>query len=281
MLVQDDLGMPREIDIFEELERQLEREKKSASEYPESYRLADIMNSAGGRNYRSGSEGGESYMTHEDFMRLIVDETRINEYGKNPARADHSAVRPAAPYNVRQVVKAGAGASSYECVIDGDSYYGRKIEESDTTLAGFTGKMIDRWFPTPEVVKHDRKIRRRIASSAAGIAWVMIFALVLALPIVLGVLKSEASGDLLVNRERLAELESEEARLQAEFESSIDLREVENVAVNEYGMIKLNQSTIKVLRINGTDSIESFSETKSNSLVPALLSALGIRSGNE
>ena len=46
-------------------------------------------------------------------------------------------------------------------------------------------------------------------------------------------------------------------------------------------MIKLNQSTLKVLRLNDIDTIESFSEKEDTSLVPALLSALGIRVGNE
>ena len=46
-------------------------------------------------------------------------------------------------------------------------------------------------------------------------------------------------------------------------------------------MIKLNDSTIRVLRLNDIDSIESFTDKKSNSVVPALLSALGIRVGDE
>ncbi len=276
----EDLCIPREIDIYEELERQIEREKKSAAENPASYRLADIMNSASGDNYRSGRDAGNPYMTHDDFMRLIVAETKIGSYGKNNTCVQRSECRPAAPYHVRQAVKAGADGS-YESVINGDQCYSLKLEPSATTFSGFVSGVVDKWFPITTVLKPDRKVRRRMASSAAGIAWVMIFVLVLALPIALGVLKSEAAGELTDMRRELAALEAEEARLSAEFESSIDLREVENIAVNEYGMIKLDQSTIRVLRINGTDSIESFSGSRSNSLVPALLSALGIRSGNE
>ena len=82
----------------------------------------------------------------------------------------------------------------------------------------------------------------RLASSAAGIAWVMIFAIVLALPITLAVLKSEASANLNDKRQELAILESEAERLESEFEGKLDLREIERIAVNEYGMIKLNET---------------------------------------
>ena len=64
-------------------------------------------------------------------------------------------------------------------------------------------------------------------------------------------------------------------------ESGLDLREIESIAVNELGMIRLNQSTLKVLHLNDIDTIESFSDSKEESIVPALLSALGIRVGNE
>ena len=47
------------------------------------------------------------------------------------------------------------------------------------------------------------------------------------------------------------------------------------------GMIKLNESTIKVLRLNDMDSIESFQSDKRPTIVPALLSALGIRESGE
>ncbi len=279
----DEIESIKETSINEELERQLERENKSAAEYPESYRLADIMNSAGGNNYRSGCDIAGPYMTHEDFVRLIVAETKIGSYGKNPARVSREAVRPAAVYNVRSLLSASESAvcSGYESVISGGGHYVARVEGSDTTIGGGAARMIDRWFPACTVVRPDRKVRRRLASSAAGIAWVLIFALIVALPIALGVIKSEASAELISKREDLAALEDREAQLIAELESSIDLREVERIAISDYGMIKLEQSTLRVLRLGGADSIESFSDTKSNSLVPALLSALGIRSGNE
>ena len=103
----------------------------------------------------------------------------------------------------------------------------------------------------------------------------------LSLPITLAVLKSEALSNLNAKQDELYTLENKEADLIAEFESSLDLRYIESIAVNEIGMIKLNDSTIKVLKLNDFDSIESFNDKKSNSVVPALLSALGIRSNDE
>jgi len=272
-------------DIKAELELQLEREKKSASEYPESYRLNDIMNSVGGNSYRSGDVEGVRVMTHEDYIRLIVAETKIPEYGKSPRATYHVNPHPASVYTVREcgdsLLERKDVSSVRESVIDGDGYHVSRIEYSDTTVAGTVTRFFDKWFPSHTVVKPERKYRRRMASSAAGIAWVMIFAIVIALPITLGVLKSEATSDLIDKKNELAALESTEARLEAEFESMIDLREIERIAVNEYSMIKLNQSTIRVLRLNDIDTVESFSETKSRSVVPALLSALGIRVSGE
>ncbi|MBQ4141773.1 MAG: hypothetical protein IJD70_10585 [Clostridia bacterium] len=272
-------------DIKAELALQVERERKSASEYPESYKLSDIMNSAGGNSYRSGEVDGVRVMTHEDYIRLIVAETSIPEYGKNPRSTYHVDPRPASVYTVRECGKALAdteGMSSVrESVIDGEGYSVSRVEYSDTTVSGSVTRFFDSWFPSHTVVKPERKYRRRVASSAAGIAWVMIFALVIALPITLGVLKSEATSKLVEKKNELAALENTEARLEAEFESMLDLREIEKIAVNEYGMIKLNESTIRVLRLNDFDSIESFPESKRESVVPALLSALGIRPSGE
>lgn len=272
-------------DIKAELERQVERERKSASEYPASYKLSDIMNSVSGNSYRSGDAGGVRVMTHEDYIRLIVAETNIPEYGKSPRASYHVDPRPATIYTVRECGKAlaesGSTSSVRESVIDGDGYSVSRVEYSDTTVSGTVTRFFDKWFPSHTVVKPERKYRRRVASSAAGIAWVMIFALVLALPITLGVLKSEATSELADRRNELAALENREARLEAEFESGLDLREIESLAVNEYGMIKLSESTVRVLRLNDVDTIESFSENDRGSVVPALLSALGIRISGE
>lgn len=271
-------------DINAELELQIEREKKSVSEFPEFYKLSDIMSSSFGNGYRSGDACGAKVMTYEDYIRLIVAETRIPEYGKCKRESYQVDPRPAAVYTVRECGKALANSgvsSSCESVIDGDGYSVSRVESSDTTVYGSFKRFLVDWAPLHTVRRPERKYRRRLASSAAGIAWVMIFAVVLALPITLGVLKSEASSDLTEKRNELAALELAEERLEAEFESQLDLREIEKVAINDYGMIKLNQSTIRVLRLNDIDSIESFSEAERTPVVPALLSALGIRVSDE
>jgi hypothetical protein len=222
-------------------------------------------------------------MTYEDYVRLIVAETHIPEYGKCKREGYRVNPRPATVYTVRECGKALAqsGNSSCESVIDGDGYSVMRVEGSDTTVYGGIKRFVNQWAPMHVVKRPERKYRRRLASSAAGIAWVMIFTIVLALPITLGVLKSEATSELAQMKNELAALELAEERLEAEFESSLDLREIEKVAVNDYGMIRLNQSTIKVLRLNDADSIESFSEVERTPVVPALLNALGIRISEE
>lgn len=272
-----------DIDIKLELELQLERERKSAEEFPEFYRLADMMESREGASYRSGSYCGKRFMSHDDFYRIILEKTRIPLYDKDFDPAEECISRPAAPYQVlgcgREMV--GAGASVCENVIDGQNCEIARVESSDTDLRGFIRRMIEQWFPAHTTERQDRKYRRRLGSAAAGIAWAMIFVLVLALPIVLGVLKSEAITTLNLKRDELRTLEKTEEVLRAEFESSLDLRQIEDVALNEIGMIKLNDSTVRLLRLNEIDTIESFSDKKSNPALPALLSALGIRAGDE
>ena len=271
-------------DINAELEIQVERERKSASDYPEFYKLSDIMNTSFGNGYRSGDACGTKVMTYEDYVRLIVAETRIPEYGKRKRESYQVDPRPAAVYTVRECGKALADSdisSSCESVIDGDGYSVTRVESSDTTACGSFKRFLTDWAPMHTVRRPERKYRRRLASSAAGIAWVMIFAVVLALPITLGVMKSEASSELAEMKNELAALELEREHLEADFESGLDLREIEKVAINDYGMIKLNQSTIRVLRLNDMDSIESFSEAERTPVVPALLSALGIRALDE
>jgi hypothetical protein len=271
-------------DINAELELQFARERKSVSEYPELYKLSDMMSSSAGNGYRSGEACGAKVMTYEDYIRMIVSETRIPEYGKSKRESYHSNPRPATVYTVRECGKALSQseiASSCESVIDGDGFSVMRVEGSDTSLSGGVRRFLAQWAPMHVVRRPERKYRRRLASSAAGIAWVMIFTIVLALPITLGVLKSEATSELAQMKNELAALELAEERLEAEFESSLDLREIEKVAVNDYGMIRLNQSTIKVLRLNDADSIESFSEVERTPVVPALLNALGIRISEE
>lgn len=271
-------------DINCELELQLERERKSVSEYPDFYKLSDIMTSVRGNSYRSGNACGEKIMTYEDYVKLIVAETHIPEYGKCKRDGAHINPRPATVYTVRECGKSlmqSGISSSCESVIDEDGYSVMRVEGSDTTVQGGFRRFLTQWAPMHAVRKPERKYRRRLASSAAGIAWVMIFAIVLALPITLGVLKSEASSELAEMKFELAALELEKERLEAEFESGLDLREIEKIAINNYGMIKLNQSTIRVLRLNDADSIESFSEAGRETIVPALLSALGIRVSEE
>ena len=282
----DVLGAADEdFDIKLEVELQLERERKSAAEFPEFFKLADMMESREGYAYRSGDNCGERYMTNEDYNRIILERTKISQYEMSAAAPERIIPRPAAAYSVvgcgRSMVGTGFASSVCENVIDSDGYGVARVERADTNLIGAIVRLIGQWFPAHTAERQKRVYRRRLASSAAGIAWVVIFALVLSLPIVLSVLKSEAMSELNAKQDELYALEKTEKELRAEFESSLDLREIESVAMNEIGMIKLNDSTIRLLKLNNIDSIESFSEKKSNSVVPALLSALGIHTGDE
>ena len=84
------------VDIRLDCELQLERERKSAEEFPEFYKLADVMDSGEGQLYRSGEFEGERYMTNDDYSRLILEKTKIPQYVMGAASSHISTPRPAA-----------------------------------------------------------------------------------------------------------------------------------------------------------------------------------------
>ena len=290
-------------DIKTDLAIQLESYRKTAAEYPEFYALENMMASPDGDAYRTGkievkrdmtseedecdmkSKEKQPYMTLEDYKRLVLERTRLSQYNLEGTKGAKVYERPATVYTVRQYGKALANtkdsSSAFESVMSDNGYEVVRVESSNTNLKDTIACYIKAWFPNHISVKQSRESRRNALSPLGGIAWVMIFALVLVLPIALSVIKSQAATELNQKSIQLAELEKVEAELRAEFDSSLDLREIERIATEEIGMIKLNDSTIRVLRLNDFDSIESFTDKKSNSVVPALLSALGIRPAEE
>lgn len=274
-------------EVREELEAQLRRERESLLDYSdEALSCLSFLSSGDVAQYRSGSVGGVAVMTYEDYERFIKERTRIPNYtiseGLKVAPED---IRPATVFNVRRcdtsLVASERDNSTSESVIEADGRRVSRIESSDTTLTGSILRIFDKYFPGNTVVTPGRRYRKRMSSAVAGMAWVAIFAIMLALPITLSVLKSETSADMIEMKDTLEELRDEIDNLGVELDSKNDLRVIEDIAVNEYGMISINESTMHLLRLNDIDIIESFENERDTGVVPALLSALGIRIGGE
>ncbi len=274
-------------EVREELEEQLRRERRSFLDYSEEARAClSFLSSGDVAQYRSGNVDGVAVMTYEDYERFIKERTRIPNYrvseGLKVAPED---IRPATVFNVRRcdtaLVSAERDNSANESVIEADGRRVSRVESSDTTLTGSILRLFDKWFPGNTVVTPGRRYRKRMSSAVAGMAWVAIFAIMLALPITLSVLKSEASADMIEMKDTLGELREEIDDLGVELDSKNDLRVIEDIAVNEYGMISINESTMHLLRLNDIDIIESYADEGDGGVVPTLLSALGIRISGE
>lgn len=275
------------IEVREELEAQLRRERNSFFDYGDEGRSClSFLSSPEFSSYRTGNAGGVAVMTYEDYERYIKERTGIPNYsiteGLKVAPED---IRPATVFNVRRcdgaIVSAEQDNSMNESVIEGDGRRVSKVESSDTTFAGAILKLLDKCFPGNTVITPNRRYRKRMTSAMAGLAWVAIFAVMLALPITLSVLKSETSSDMIEMKDTLTELREEIDDLNVELDSKNDLRVIEQIAKNEYGMISINESTMHLLKLNDIDIIESYSDSSSTGVVPALLSALGIRTSGE
>ena len=190
-------------------------------------------------------------------------------------------MRPATVYQVRASGKSLVGdknvPSSVEPVIASDGLVLSHMEKSDTTCFGACRRLMNQWFPASSIIKPPYAERRRMNSAFAGVAWVIIFAIILSLPIVLNTMKLSLISSINDNRSALTRLREEEARLAAEYETSIDLLKIDDYARNELGMVKAFEANVNLLILNENDQVEAFDDKKTVGVLPTLLSALGIR----
>jgi hypothetical protein len=106
---------------------------------------------------------------------------------------------------------------------------------------------------------------------------VLIFCVILIVPITLSVVMHETSGEIAEMQEDLRAMQTIADDLQIKLDDKNDLELIEDIAINKYGMIKLDDSNSKFLRLNGMDTIERFDTNSDNKIVLALLNALGIQ----
>lgn len=261
------------------------REAASVRENPEAYRYGEIMEHDRYNRYRTGNGG--SVMTVDDVQRIYKDETGKSvtaEVRRAALAAGNDAdARPASPYRVLEArVPDAANSSEFvgkrELVQSGATETLAKVECSDVSAYRRVDGIIRKWFPENKIIK--AKGRKSINPMSA-IAMSLIFCIVLVLPITLSVMLHETSSEIGALSEELREIETIADDLQVKLDDKNDLALIEELAINKYGMIKLEEGNSKYLRLNGMDMIESFDTNGDNDVMLALLSALGIRVSDE
>lgn len=272
---------------------QRSKEADSMRENPDAYRFGEIMEHDRANLYRTAVYNGRHVMTVEDAKRIYFDETgrRSDTIARvmaasSPERNNRvqpaMPSRPAAPYRVLRTGNENENDFSGETglIFGADGKRPATVEKPAPAGQSKFGAALERLFPGERIAK----VRGRRINSfpAAALALVLIFALVLLIPVTMTVLIHQASSDVNDLGSELREMQSTADELRVELDRKNDLKVIEDIAINQYGMIRLEQSTSRFLRLNRADAIESYTAgTESSGVVPALLSALGIRVGND
>lgn len=264
---------------------QKNREAASVRENPEAYRFGQIMEHDRYNRYRTGDGG--NVMTVDDVQRIYRDETGKSvtaEVRRAALAAGNDAdARPASPYRVLETRHPDAANSSEfvgktQLVQSGATETVAKVEYSDVSAYRRADGIIRKWFPDDKIVKAKG---RKTINPLSAIAMSLIFCLVLMLPITLSVMLHNTSSEISELGDELREIQTIADDLQVKLDDKNDLALIEELAVNKYGMIKLEEGNSKYLRLNGMDMIESFDTNGDNDVMLALLSALGIRISDE
>lgn len=253
---------------------QRHREAKTARDNP-SYFYGELMEHDAGRQYRTGDFGN---MTVNDVRRLRRDYTG-NTNIPILATPCCTEIRPASPYRVLAYAhptqrNTPEFSGTKQLVQHGRVETVAKVEHSETSLRHCLRNIWRGWFPSDKIVVAPR---RCTPIPLSAIAMVLIFCVILIVPITLSVVMHETSGEIAEMQEDLRAMQTIADDLQIKLDDKNDLELIEDIAINKYGMIKLDDSNSKFLRLNGMDMIERFDTNSDNKIVLALLNALGIQ----
>ncbi|MCQ2427085.1 MAG: hypothetical protein MJ137_01615 [Clostridia bacterium] len=289
------------------------RELRNRLENPGAGRLDDIMRQDFSNRYRTGRADGRAFMTVEDFLHLSADERAFrdsrmgapvrNLEREQAARRISTAARPAHPYTLYEVkgveeqfentdgnkalffgrretvydggyTDAGrrAGTAAAVAVSGGES----EMMVRPVGRAGFLGNLKEQFFRKDLIAETDKRPANSNGLYAA-LAIVAVFMLVLALPITLSVMKHSAATAVSRLESQIRDKEAQKIQLGIELEQKNDLFLLESLAVEKYGMVELDKSVYTMIKINPEDSVEHSEDEKSGGVMPALLSALGLR----
>jgi hypothetical protein len=163
-----------------------------------------------------------------------------------------------------------------------------KLNDSGVFVPVYTGNAVPAARPRiAEEPQHEPQKERRIQLDQAvrpGVPLFEIFALLVTYALVLSLIFSyvrlnEISNDTAELRSQLLSLKEEEKNLRNRFHASYDLKEVENQAINDFGMTTPDSSQIVYLNLPREDKAEvlyndNFIKTLFHSIARAFTIAL-------
>lgn len=260
------------------------REMRARMEHPFSYTISDTLNSPDGDRYRSGREDGRSYFTVDDCVRLFEDRyaARFGAWRsacaleQSEARCRMNVLeRPAAAYACGDAVPAALFQSRSDVVFANGSAGMAVVNRSkgENALVSFFKKYLEA--PTVLMEKHSFRLT---SGAIAAVSLVLVFAMLLSLPVVMKILIHKEAGVIAELDKQIRTAEAEVTQLEIALDQKNDRVLLEQLATDEYRMVRLDHSDYSILRLHPEDAVETMEKEKSGGAVPALLKALGLRS---
>jgi len=263
-------------------------------EYPSAFVYSDVMAADSRNRYRTGRDAdGNSFMTLDDLCRLAGDDERRAGAGFGGAalrrmseeRSDETVqrnVRPAHLYTIRDGRTApNALAMRRETVVCGDRF--TRMTLKNVRRESAVAKAYDKvagWLGGGQIVRSGIS-SRQVSGLVAAVSLVLVFAIVLVMPILMSVLIHNEATTVRVLENELAQKEKTAAALETELDAKNDRFMLETLARDKYGMIPVDKSAFRILKIAPSDSVTVSESQRTTGAVPALLSALGIRLGQD
>jgi len=265
-----------------ELQRRLLRTRL---ENPDSYSIGDVINTTKGYTYLSGIDGAQRYMTVDDFIRLKKD----TENARNGRRALVYAIekcysedrmieqnRPCAAYKPAAVAVPGV-LSSREPVFCGKTETEYRVVRAGKGpgLLAKIGKVWKKSTVAPLAVWSGLS-SKHISSAIASVSIVVTLCAVLIFPVTMSVLIHKQRNEINELDKQIASAEKTAYQLEIELDEKNDRQMLESLAIDTYGMVKIDSRRFSVMHIED-NAVETYEKEKSGGAVPALLSALGLR----
>lgn len=264
-----------------ELER---RQMRARMENPFSYTIGDVLESPDGYRYRSGNEQGAAFFTVDDFLRLRRDRFAAacgplkNAYAvelyekKNSMRTE---THPAAAYRTAEAVAADSLRPRSEVFFSNGE--ANMVVKDSSKSKGRLALLCEKYMKAPQVIL-TRSAWKLASGAIASICLVVVFAMLLSLPVVMKILIHKEAGVIADLDRNIRTAEAEVKQLEIELDRKNDRATLERLAVEEYGMVRLDRSDYSVMQLNPDDAIETMEKEKQGGAVPTLLKALGLRS---
>lgn len=249
--------------------RQEREEALSHAMAPGAYIMAEKVSDGKADKYRTGLYKGQRHMTADDFVRYYHDQRsyKMPNYNVRTESAVHTDEKSAAAGG--QLPKKALWLTVTEQMPQSV----RKYLESPATAR--LAEVSRDWFP---IEKEERIEKSDAKKMPAGVLGAML-AVTLCCVMIVGssVMVSLSIREASILQSELDALNKQYTTLNTELSLKNDMLEIERIAVEEYGMVRSDFVSTKVLTTDSENTVEVY-ETKSEfgKGLSNLLSAIGI-----